>query len=80
MRLIANSEIKKVEGSKGQYQLISNNISKADLTKILYSESEIMNTEIMKRWQQNNHAKNEHDRYTRMANICLGVVNPKFKS
>ena len=77
--LIKSDKIKPVAGSKGFYQLSESQIQKSDMTKELYSESEIFATELYKNWEKKNLAKNEIERKTRFANICLGLVNPKFK-
>ena len=77
--LIAAGKIKKIESSKGQYQLIDDNTTKADLTAELYSESEVMQTEFFKRWASNNSSKNKNTKMVRFARICLGQVTPKFK-
>ncbi len=77
--LIAAGKIKKIETSKGQYQLIDDTTTKADLTAELYSESEVMQTQFFRTWIENNTAKQEHKKLTRFARICLGEINPKFK-
>ncbi|MCJ8305656.1 MAG: hypothetical protein HRU07_01240 [Nitrosopumilus sp.] len=77
--LLDSNQIKPVAGSKGFYQLTESQIEKSDMKKELYSESEIFSTELFKNWMRRNRSKDELDKQTRFANICLGVVNPKFK-
>lgn len=76
--LLEQGKIKKVEGTK-MYQIAEQNNTKRTILEELYSNSEIMNTQLMKNWKQNNNAKKEPERFTTFANLCLGIVNPKFK-
>ena len=76
--LLAANEIKKVAGTKF-YQLVEQNQTHQDLLKELHSKSEIMNTNLMKNWNQNNHSKHENNKFVRFTKIVLGKVNPKFK-
>jgi len=75
--LLDANKIKKLEGTK-MYQITESNFTRKDLTLKLYSESEIMQTELMKRWSANTSAKNARVRHVRFSRICLGKVNPKF--
>ena len=77
--LVNQNKIKLVQGSKGFYQLIESQIENSDLTKELYSESEIFQTNLYENWQRRNKTKNELAKQTRFANICLGIINPDFK-
>ncbi len=77
--LLESGKIKKLETSKGKYQLIESTKTKADLTDEIFSESEVMKTLLFTNWLSNNSSKNEKSKLVRFARICLGSVNPKFK-
>ena len=76
--LLEQNKIKKVDGTH-LYQLIKDDVTKTHLLEHLYSESEIMNTGIFKNWKNNNSAKYKHEEFVKMARLCLGIKNPKFK-
>lgn len=70
--------IKKVENSH-YYTLADNKITKEEIKQELYNKTEIFNTEIFKAWGRKITSKEGEQRRRRIARLCLGKINKKFK-
>lgn len=76
--LLDAGKVKKVDGTK-KYTAIDTAVTKETLKQELYTNSEIMQTELFKNWEKNNKSKANHTFMVRFARLCLGEVNQKFK-
>ena len=76
--LLDSQKIKKISNTKGQYQLIKNTITKSDQKAQLFSESEIIQTQLVQNWINRNSSKKRDEKIKRFARLCLGEVDPSF--
>lgn len=69
--------VEKVDGSN-YYQLPKQKNNSKSIKEAIRSSYEIFQTELFVNWKKKNHSKNEEDKRTRFANICMGFTNKNF--
>lgn len=76
--LMDENKIRKIDGSH-YYALVNTTITKAEIKQELYEKTEVFNTDVFKNWGSKITAKRGEGKRIRIARLCIGKVNKKFK-